>query len=698
MRDIMKKIFSIITFSLCVALLSAQTVDRSIRPTAAPAKEINIKDATVFSLTNGLKVFVVEDHRTPIVYYSLQLDVKPALEGNKAGLQDIFGGVMGTATKSLSKEELNKEIDLIGAKINASAKGGSGSGLKKYESRLLELLSDIILNPAFVQEELDLNKEKAKSELQLISDNPAAISARLSPALAYGKNFPDGEVTTLQTIDNITLNDLEKFYQTYFAPNVTRLVIVGDITEAEAKANAQKYFGDWKKREVPVAAYTIPKAPDQTKVAMFHKEGAVQSIIGVTYPVDFKPGAPDAIAAVIANYTLGGGASGRLFQNLREQHSYTYGTYSSLTDGELTGLFEVISGRGGGTSVKASATDSALTQVIYEMNRIANTPITHEDLKAAKAFIAGNFGRSLQNSSRIATFAVNIDKYNLPKDYYKNYLKRLEAVTVADVQAAAKKYITPQNAYIVVVGDKSHADKLKSFAANKTVQFYDINANPVAATETKPAEITPSQIIDNYVKALGGVEAINTVIDYKMTGTVSTSGYTLEITQLFKKPNLYLMSVSMSGMVAQKVVFDGTTLKTSGMGGSAEFTEGTEFDNMKATAALCPEMNYIKNGYKLTVGDMEKINGKEVYVLRVNMGQQTITDYYDVTTGLKIRTSATMNSPMGQMQQITDYSDYRPVKGVNFPHSMKQKVATNETVITITKVEVNTGISINDFK
>jgi hypothetical protein len=352
----------------------------------------------------------------------------------------------------------------------------------------------------------------------------------------------------------------------------------------------------------------------------------------------------------------------------------------------------------GGASVKAAATDSALTQVVYEMNRIAGTPISDTDLKAAKAFLAGHFGRGLQNSSQIATFAVNIDKYNLPKDYYKNYLKRLDAVTIADVQAAAKKYITPQDAYIVVVGDKSHAEGLKPFATSKTVQFYDINANPVAAPETKSADISAEQIINNYVKAIGGAMAINAINDCKMTGSVSTMGQTLELTQLFKKPNLSSMSVTMGGMVAQKIVFDGTKLKMSGMGGSAEFTEGAEFNEYKANAAICPEMDYVKNGFRLSVGDVEKINGKDAYVLHVNKGQQTTTEYYDVVTGLKVKTSATLNTPMGEMQQITELSDYRPVNGVHFPHMMKQKVATMETVITVSKVEVNTGISVDEFK
>jgi predicted Zn-dependent peptidase len=275
------------------------------------------------------------------------------------------------------------------------------------------------------------------------------------------------------------VSDLENFSNTYFAPNVTRLVVVGNVTEAEAKANIEKYFGQWQRKNVPVTAYTIPQAPSQSKVAMHSKDGAVQSVINLTYPVDFKPGAPDSEAARIANYIFGG-SSGKLYENLRETHSYTYGAYSRLNQGEQVGLFEIISGLTGGPTVRADATDSALVQVFYEMNKMINTPIAEAELVAAKAYLAGSFGRSLQQPETIARFAVTIDKYNLPKDYFKNHLKRIEAVTITDVQAAAKKYFKPENAWVVVIGDKIHADGLKQFAADKTVQFYDLNANPVA--------------------------------------------------------------------------------------------------------------------------------------------------------------------------------------------------------------------------
>ncbi|MCL2097697.1 MAG: insulinase family protein [Bacteroidales bacterium] len=692
----MKKLINIIALFLIIVAANAQQLDRSIKPAAAAAKAIDIKDAEIFTLPNGLKVFVVEDKRAPIVLYSVSLDIYPALEGDKAGMQDLFTSVMGTATKTLEKEELNREIDLIGARIYSGSRGGSARGLKKHETRMLELLSDILLNPVFVADELELNRKKTLSALELLGDDIGSLNMRVSDALTYGKNYPEGEVQTKESIENISLNDFENFHQTYFAPNVARLVVVGDITLAEAKVNAEKYFGKWAKKNVPTTKYAIPAAPAANKVAFIEKPGAVQSAIDVSYPVELHPAAPDLIAANIMSYVMGGGMNGRLTQNLREKRSYTYGVYNFLSPNELIGRYQLSSGRGA-AQVKAAATDSAVYFIREEMQGLINTPITEQELADAKSYFAGSFGRSLEDPNTLASFAINIDKYNLPKDYFKNYLKRLEALTIADVQAAAKKYLKPDNAWIVVAGDKAHAENLKQFADDQIVQFYDINVNPIAAPETKTAEIGAEQIIENYVKALGGVAAIEAVNDYKITGTVNAMGQELGYSQMFKKPEMSLMAITMGGMAVQKAVFDGEKLSMSGMGGSQEFTEGEEFDTFKAEAAVCPPMNFVKNGYQMTVKGIEQVGDAEAYVLDVNSGSVK-TYYFDIQSGLLLKTSATTETPQGAMQQVEEYSDYRSVGGMLFPYTVKQKAGGMDMPMTVSSIEVNTGLTAEDFK
>ncbi len=695
----MKKILNIFIFLLCAIVLNAQEIDRSIRPSAAPAKEIQIKDAKIFTLPNGLKVFVVEDNTVPIVRYSLSLDIKPELEGDKAGLSDIFTSVIGTATKKQTKEELNKSIDLIGARISSYSRGGYASCLKKYEDQMLTIFSEILLEPVFNESELDLNVKKQKTALSSIGDDISSMNNRLASALAYGKGFPNGELETEASYDNIKVADLEKYYNTYFAPNVARLVIIGDISESEAKANAEKYFGKWAKKNVPVTKYTIPQTPKETTVSMIDKPSSVQSAIDITYPIQLKVGSSDEEVVEVLMHVFGQGMGSRLFQNLRETHSYTYGVYSYLNSNELVSRFYLSAGRGGAGQVKGAATDSAIYQIDYEMKKMIETPVTEKELNGAKSYLAGNFGRMLENPSTLAEFALNIDKYNLPKDYYKNYLKRLHAVTVADVQAAAKKYLKPNNAYVVVTGDKSHAEGLKQFAANKTVQFYDVNANPIVEdAKNDKVEVTAEQIINNYVKAIGGAAEIEKINDYTINAEMFMMGQKIDMLQMFKKPGMTVTELSTGGMSVQKIIFNGVKLITSGMGGSKEFTDGNELLAAKMGSYVCPEMYYAQNGYKMSVKGIKKVKKSDAYMVDVEYAPSKVMScFFDVNSGLLVQKTMTADTPQGEMQQVTEYSDYKPVNGVLFPHTFVQKAMGMEMKATVNKIAVNTGLSDSSF-
>ncbi|MDR1437292.1 MAG: insulinase family protein, partial [Candidatus Symbiothrix sp.] len=575
--------------------------------------------------------------------------------------------------------------------------GGSITFLKKYESKALNILSDVLLNPAFPQTDFDLSMEKYKTILSGIGDDGGTINQRVSAALIYGKGYPDGEVMTQSTLGNIRLSDLENYYATYFAPNVARLVIVGDISLKEAKASAKKYFGNWKKKNVPVAQYVIPSAPSKTTLAYVNKPGAVQSSIDIAYPLAFSTGADDYDAAKLVSYILGGSGNGRLFLNLREKHSYTYGIYASLQPDELAGSFSLTSGRGA-ASVKAAVTDSAVYEILEEMNRIVKEPVSEQELKSAKSYLAGSFSRGLENSGIIANFALNIDKYKLPKDYYKNYLKRLEAVSFADVQAAAAKYIRPGNAWLVVTGDNAYAENLLRFTGDNTIHYYDFDANPTEAPVSIKADITAGEIIAAYTKALGGENAIDKISDYRMAGAINMAGQILSLTQAFKKPELSLTEIAMSGMTVQKMAFDGTTLHISGMQGSQELTEGEVFESIKAEAAVVPELNYLSNGYTLEVGGIEKVNGSDAYVLNISKGANKSASYFDRETGLKVKSVVTADTPEGAQQTIIEYGDYREADGVKFPFLIKQNMAGMIMETTITSVEINKGIEDTVFQ
>lgn len=702
----MKKIISIAVAALFISGVtfaqSKAKLDRSIRPKAAAAPEIKLGKTQSFILANGLTVFVVENHKLPKVSYSLSLDVDPVLEGSMVGFKAATGELLGTGTKNRTKNQINEQIDFIGADLTPHAEGISASSLKKHQEKLLDIMSDVLMNAVFTQEELDKVKKQTISEIQSSKDNPDAIASNVGSALLYGKNHPYGEVATEKTVENITLEKCKEYYTTYFRPNTSYLAVVGDITLEEAKPLVEKYFSKWEKADVPVNKYKTPTALENKKVAFVHKEGSTQSLINITYPVDLKQNNPDVVKAKILNSILGGGSTARLFMNLREGHGYTYGAYSSLNPDELVGNFKA------NAKVRNEVTDSAIIQFMIEMKRIVNEKVTEQELQDIKNYMSGTFAYTLQDPQTIAKFAINIAKYNLPQDYYSTYLQRLNAVTVDDIKAVAEKYIKPENAYILVVGDKSIAESLKSFSTDGKVSFYDNYGNDyVEALKQAPAGVSATTVLDNAIKAKYGMEKgkaldkkLSKIKDITVKMNASIQGQTIGITRYQKAPNKFAMVMAMGTMVVQKQTFDGTVGKASGMQGNKTI-EGAELEDLKASSEMFEELKMEALGFKHILLGIELLDGKDAYKMeKTSPSGEKETVWYDVATGLQAKTmSVKTNEQMGgEITVIGLYSDYKEVNGIKFAHKIIQSFGPQSMEMSVTSVEVNTKVGDDIFK
>ncbi|MES2593059.1 MAG: pitrilysin family protein [Bacteroidota bacterium] len=690
----------LIALTLLSSVLFAQKkgvhgLDRSKRPTPAEAPVIKLGDIQSFELPNGLKVFVVENHKLPTVAYSIVLNIHPELEGDAAGASAIAGELLTSGTKVRTKDQLDNEIDFIGATLNTSATGVYATALKKQQNKLLELLSDVVINADFRQEELDKLKTQALSSLATEKDDPDAISDNVKSVLNFGKTHPYGEIQTEESISKITLDKCNTYYKTYFRPNVAYMAVVGDITLNEIKPLIEKYFAAWQKAEVPNAAFPMPPAPAKTRVAIVNKPGAVQSVVNVTYPVDLKPNSDDVIKAKVLNTIIGAGFSSRLFLNLREKHGFTYGSYSALNNDELVGEFSAYA------KVRNDVTDSALVEIMYELNRIRSEKVPQDELDGIKNFLTGSFAIALEDPATVAKFAINTERYHLPKDYYANYLKNLAAVTSEDVYAMAQKYIRPENATILAVGDKSEiSKKLERFSASKTIEFYDNYGSPVTMlSQPIPAGVTAKTVIDAYIKAIGGKSAIMEVKDVTTTMTTKFQGMDLVLVTQQKTPNKYAMSIKMGEMVIQKDVFNGVKGKQTTLQGKSEIT-GDGLEEIKEQATLFIEMQYEKLGYKLNLASIESINGRDAYKLEVvSPKKKKSTEYYDVESGLKVQsTTQTSNAAAGPtpIVQTNNFLEYKEVNGVKFPSSVSVTGAMSMQ-LTALNIEVNKGIADTEF-
>lgn len=689
----MKKIFSFLFISLLIGFSVSAQLDRSQRPQPGPAPVIQLGDFETFTLRNGLQVIVVENHKVPVVSFQLTLDIDPILEGNAKGYVDLAGSLMSEGTRTRSKQQIAEEIDFIGGTINTYSTGMYASSLKRHQETLLKLMSDILLNPTFPEAELQRSITQNKSALEVSRNEGNFIAGNVASVAAHGPNHPYGEITTPESLDNINRELLVNYYETFWKPNVAYLVIVGDINKKEAQKLAKKYFGKWKKGNVPQINYPTPVAPEGNRVAMGNRTGAVQSMVYVTYPVEFTPGNPDAIKASVMNSILGGGVfSGRLMQNLREDKGYTYGARSNLSTDELVGRFLAT------TEVRNSVTDTTVVEILGEMRRLINEPVTEETLRLVKNFMNGSFARSLESPRTIANFALNIKRYNLPEDYYARYLENLESVSVADVQAMAEKYLKPDNAIIVVAGNRDEvAGTLEKFSASGRVEFFDAFGRPVEAPKAVTGEVTAEQVIAAFVNAIGGNEKVKAVEDITMNMTASVQGMTLEIVNKQKAPDLFYSAISMGGNIIQKQVYDGTRGKVSAMGQQQELT-GEALSELKLQAALFPELRYEELGYQLELAGIEDLDGQEVYRIRFTSPNGSVrNEYFSLETGLRLSTQVSQESPMGAMTVVTNYGDYREVNGVLFPFSIKQQIGPQALDMKVSTLEVNTGLGQDTF-
>lgn len=681
----MKKLL-LLMLVLVFAKPAFSQLDRSKLPQAGQASEIKIANYESFELKNGLKVFVIENRKLPRVSFNLVLDVDPVLEGSNAGFVSVTGDLLRTGTKKRTKDQLDKEIDLLGATLSTSPTSIFASGLERNKEKLFEIVSDIILNSEFKQEELDKLKKQMLSGLATAKDDPNSISQRVSQVIMYGKDHPYGEIETEETVNNITLDMCKSYYATNFHPNVAYLAIVGDINKATAKKLVEKYLTKWEKKEVPKNSYSTPKAPVVNKVSLVDRANSVQSVISIAYPVELQIGSDDAIKASVVNLILGGSATGRLFMNLREAKAYTYGAYSSMNPDRLIGSFSA------STQVRTSVTDSAITEIINEMKKIRSEKVSDDELQKAKNLLSGSFTRSLESPETIARFAINTARYNLPKDYYKNYLKNLNALTSDEILATAKKYIKPNNLNVIVVGNGEEVAKnIAKFSVSNKVDYFDANGNPFDPTAKKiPAGVTAKSVIDKYIEAIGGKENILKVQDKttKMKGSVQ--GIDITITMNQKEPNK-LYQVLDAGVFQQKTVFDGTKGYSEGMGQRADFT-GEQIEEMKDNS-LHGMLTYDERGFKYELTGMENINGKDAYKITFTSpaGKKSLA-YYAVDSGLLIRTSSSVSTSQGTFNQTTDMDDYREVQGVKYPFKLSQNMGPQSIELIVTSYEINTGL------
>ena len=678
-----------------VSALSWGQVDRSKAPEAGPAPELKIGTPTKLKLENGLQVIVVENHRMPAVTWSMTLDYPPFLEGNKAGLTSIVSDMMGSGTETRTKAQIAEEVEFLGASFRSSATGFFASSLSKHTGDLLRIVSDAILNPTFPEAELEKVKKQVSSGLANTPTSPDDIASNLVAATNFGALHPYGEVMTEESLNEITRDDLVKYHKTYFRPNVAYLIVVGDITPDDAYAKANAHFGTWFRGDIPYTRIMPAKFPTGNQVRFAGIDGAVQSTINITQPVPFPPGHPDAAAIQLMNSILGGGAfSGRLMQNLREDKAYTYGARSSLSADPITAQFTAYA------NVRTAVTDSALVEFMAEINRMRDTKVDSTELATAKAFMSGSFARSLENEGTVARFALNIERYDLPDDYYQTYLQRLDAVTVEDIQRVAQSMLKPNNLNICVVGTPDILDKLRAFDAGGGIDQYDPFGRVRIPRTEAPSGTTVEGVVNRHFDAIGGAKAWSKLTGLTTHGSVEFGGgmslQHSESKRFSKKDPAVRTELAMAGQAVMIRAISG--------GQGQELQMGATTDMDAATVATMLDYHspirltrMEKNGYSSAVLGQEEVAGQMSVVLEFTKGEAVETYWFRAEDGLLIqqrRPALDGTMATESMDQYLPFGD----NDLKLPATKNSMVAGQSMIVRIATATFNPEFAANAFE
>lgn len=441
---------------------------RKTAPLPGPTPKLNLPVATSFTLPNGLKVLVTERHKLPLVSASLITLAGSASDSpSKPGVSGFTANMLREGTTTRTSTDLSNATADIGASINASASTdysmASLSSLSTTTDEAMDLFADVTLHPSFDSQEIARVRGRLKTSLLQSRDSPMAIAGRVAKRALFGADSPLAYTSqgTPDSVTAITREDMTTFYNTHYGPKNAALVFAGDITVAQARALATRYFGKWSSNAVQTPVLPA-KAATSHKVLIVDKPGAPQTAV-YAMELGVPRSTPDFPSLEVMNAPLGGLFSSRINQNLREAHGYTYGAQTAFQYYRGTGLFLAAS------SVRTDVTVPAVKELMGELKRIETDPLTDAELKMGKDSVIRSLPGEFQTNGSMAGAMASIYIYSLPLDYFARLPLEYEAVTSDQARKAAEVHIHPEQFIVVAVGDKA---KIES-------GLKDLNLGPV---------------------------------------------------------------------------------------------------------------------------------------------------------------------------------------------------------------------------
>lgn len=428
-----------------------QETFRSQAPAPLQPRPIAIPAPRETTLSNGLSLVIVEDSRLPLVSYRLAFRVGGAFDPPALpGLTDLLAGLLPEGTTSKTSKEIADEVARMGASLSAGATSDytivGASALSQFNEPILDLIAEVILEPSFPENEVQLAKQNTKESLRQQRAQPSFLASEMVSRIMFGEHPYSVVAPTPESIDRSTREEFVKFHRTKLVPNNAVFIVVGDVRYDEIVSRVESLFSTWERGEELVGNFPAPPVRTKRIAYLVDRPGSAQSNIVIANSGITRT-SPDYFPMMLMHTVLGATASSRLFMNLREEKGYTYGAYSNLDARRSAGTFRATA------EVRTPVTRDSLKEFFYELDRIRNQPVSEKEIADAKSYLTGVFPIRLETQEGLTDQLVQIKMLNLPNDYLQKYRDRVQAVTIDEIQTVAKKYVKPDEAALIVVGD-----------------------------------------------------------------------------------------------------------------------------------------------------------------------------------------------------------------------------------------------------
>lgn len=674
-----------------------------------PLKEIKIPEIKKVTLQNGMRLLLIEDHSFPLIEASAMIKIGSKYEpADKVGLAAITGAVLRTGgTQTKAGDQIDEELESIGASVETWIERSSGgaylSVLKEDIDKGLSTLADILMNPLFHQDKIELSKVQHKSMISRRNDDPMGLTTREFIRLVYGKDHPYGRIEEYETLNNITRKDLVEFHKRYFYPNNVILALWGDFKTKDITSKVKQAFKDWKEAKI-----TFPPEPKVSKelipsVNLINKDDVNQTNINIGH-LGGRMDNPDYPALTVLTEILGGGFSSRLFRSVRSDQGLAYAVW-----GFYGANFDYPSVLYNGCSTKSETTYQAISSIIKEIKEITENEVSDEELKTAKDGILNSFVFRFDTKREVIQRLMTYEYFGYPEDFLQKYKKSVENVTKADILRAAKTHIHPNRLIILAVGKSQGFDKpLTEFG---TVNEIDITI-PQPASEAgklpKPTELQIAkgkEIINASIDAYGGlanIKEINNMTLVQETTIVTPQGeFKIESTDTYVFPDKVRSELKMP-FGEMIMVLDGENGWMKGPQGIQDLPK-SQLEAMKKSLkrnTLLLFQSLQKEGTILQALDPEEIEGQEVDIVYITDAEGNVTKFaISPETHLIVQKSYQGQTMMGPAQLEEIFSDYQDISGIKIAyHSIVNADGKKFTETKVIEAKTNTEIPEPLFK